>query len=162
MRHLFAVCAVALLTLAVWAGDGAGTARSPDQIVFVSTRQGGQEDIYLMNDDGTQVTNLTNHVGKDFKPAWSSDGTKIAFHSDRDGNPEIYVMNADGSGHTRLTDTPGLDGTPARSPDRRKIAFDSDRDGNFEIYVMNADGTNQTRVTNDPSTDQQPRWRPRR
>src|SRR6266498_3846919 len=118
MRHLFAVCAVALLTLAVWAGDGAGTARSPDQIVFVSTRQGGQEDIYLMNDDGTQVTNLTNHAGKDFKPAWSSDGTKIAFHSDRDGNFEIYVMNADGTNQTRVTNDPSTDQQPRWRPRR--------------------------------------------
>ena len=75
-------------------------------------------------------------------PAWSPDGRRIAFTSERDGNPEIYVMNADGSGVTRLTynDARDLDSFPAWSPDGRRIAFHSNRDGNFEIYVMNASG----------------------
>ena len=78
----------------------------------------------------------------------STDGTKIAFVSNRDGNYEIYVMNSDGTGQTRLTHDPGEDTWPVWSPDGRRIAFASDRDGNYEIYVMNADGTNQTRLTN--------------
>src|SRR5207247_7231113 len=144
MKPLFAVCAVALLTLDVWAGDGAGTVRSPDQIAFASTRQGGQQDkpdIYLMNDDGTQVTNLTKHAGRNFAPAWSPDGTKIAFCSNRDGKDEIYVMNADGSGPTRLTHSAAIDEAPDWSPDGTKIAFESHRAHNHEIYVMNADGS---------------------
>ncbi len=83
---------------------------------------------------------------EDVFSAWSPDGTKIAFTSDRDGNFEIYVMNADGRNPTRLTSDPATDNFPAWSPDGTKIAFDSRRDGNFEIYVMNADGTNPTRL----------------
>jgi TolB protein len=49
-------------------------------------------------------------------PAWSPDGKKIAFLSERDGNPEIYVINADGSAQTRLTNNPGEDGDPAWEP----------------------------------------------
>ena len=56
-----------------------------------------------MNADGTGQTRLTNNAAFDIEPAWSPDGTKIAFASDRDGNVEIYVMNADGTGQTRLT-----------------------------------------------------------
>ena len=50
-----------------------------------------------MNADGTGQTNLTNNVAVDSWPAWSPDGTKIAFTSQRDGNGEIYSMNADGT-----------------------------------------------------------------
>ncbi len=115
MKPLFAVCAVALLTLNRWAGDGAGTARSPDQIVFVSTRQGGQEDIYLMNDDGTQVTNLTNHAGILTLAVWAGDGAgtarspdQIVFVSTRQGGQEdIYLMNDDGTQVTNLTNHAG-------------------------------------------------------
>ncbi|NIM52761.1 MAG: hypothetical protein GTO22_26535, partial [Gemmatimonadales bacterium] len=45
----------------------------------------------------------------DREPAWSPDGTRIAFASNRDGNYEIYVMDADGSNPVRLTDNPAGD-----------------------------------------------------
>ena len=50
-----------------------------------------------MNPDGSNQTRLTFHPSPDGDPAWSADGSKIAFNSGRDGNFEIYVMNADGS-----------------------------------------------------------------
>ncbi len=82
-----------------------------------------------------------------YHPAWSHDGTKIAFMSERDGNPEIYLMDADGSNQTRLTDHPAADWSPSWSPDGKRIAFSSDRAGHHEIYVMNADGTGVLRLT---------------
>ena len=95
---------------------------------------------------------------KDGSPAWSPDGTRIAFYSERDGSGDIYVMHADGSGVTRLTDTKADEGYPAWSPDGRAIAFDSDRDGNFEIYVMNADGSNVRRLTTSGARDVSASW----
>src|SRR5262245_14688613 len=103
--------------------------RTPDQIAFSSDRTGKQYDIYVMNADGTGVTNLTNHAGNDMNPAWSRDGSKIAFQSNRDGNFEIYVMNADGSNQTRLTNNRANDVVPSWSPDGDRVAFLSFRDG---------------------------------
>ena len=103
------------------------------------------------------------------QPAWSPDGTKLAFESTRFGNSDVFVIAADGSSETQLTRSPGFDGDPAWSPDGTKIAFTSVRDGNKEIYVMNADGTGQTRLTNNAGTvvnvdtdqvDQDPAWSP--
>jgi TolB protein len=93
-------------------------------------------------------------------PAWSPDGSRIAFVSNRDGDVEIYVMKADGSDQIRLTDSPDFDGDPAWSPDGERIAFTSLRDGNGEIYVMNADGTNPVRLTNNEAHDWGPAWSP--
>jgi Tol biopolymer transport system component len=97
---------------------------------------------------------------KDGSPAWSPDGKRIAFYSERDGNAEIYVMDADGSGVTRLTNTKADEGYPAWSPDGRTITFDSDRDGNFDVFAMNADGSNVRPLTRNPARDVSASWSP--
>ncbi len=136
------------------------TPTSSGKIAFVSDRDGNFE-IYVMNADGSGVTRLTNHRGRDVSPAWSPDGRRIAFASKRDGNWEIYVMNADGTGVTRLTDHHRGDRTtPAWSPDGRRIAFASNLDGFWEIYVMNADGSGVTRLTDHTEEDRHPAWSP--
>lgn len=83
-------------------------------IAFESDRDGNSE-IYVMNADGTNQTNLTHNPAPDFEPVFSPDGTRIAFSSYRDGNPEIYVMRADGTNQTRLTNS-GYDVQPVFSP----------------------------------------------
>lgn len=109
----------------------------PNSEAFVS-------EIFVMNTDGSGQTNLTNHSAWDCCPAWSPDGTKIVFTSDRDGNGEIYVMNADGSNPTRLTFNDYWDRHPAWSPDSTKIVFVSYQPNDLSgIQVMNADGSNQ-------------------
>ena len=113
----------------------------------------GNEDIYVMNADGSNVTRLTTNAAVDQAPRWSPDGSKIVFASTRDGNYEIYAMNADGSSQTRVTNNSALDANPSWSPDGSKILFYSQRDGNDEIYIMNADGTKQTNLTNNPAGD---------
>lgn len=100
-----------------------------------------------MNADGSNQTRLTNNTEHDFQPAWSRDGTKIAFRSTRDGDEEIYVMNSDGTNQVRLTNSFGYDRDPAFAPDGR-ILFASARNGELGIYVMNADGSNVTRLPN--------------
>ena len=106
------------------------------------------------------ATRLTFDDAFDSSPAWSPDGRRIAFESERDGNDEIYVMNADGSGVARLTVNDAIDGSPAWSPDGQRIAFDSLRDDNFEVYLMNADGSGVTRLTNNDARDWHPVWSP--
>jgi TolB protein len=93
-------------------------------------------------------------------PAWSPDGRKLAFVSERDGNAEIYVMNADGSEQENLTRQPATDSHPSWSADGRRIAFVSRRDGNSEIYVMNADGSGPRNLTRTPFYDRDPAWSP--
>jgi len=129
------------------------------QIAFGTNRDGNDE-IYMMNGDGSGLINLTNNPASDNAPVWSPDGTQLVFESNRDGNLELYVMNADGSSQTNLTNNPTEDLQPAWSHDGKQIAFSSDRDGNHEIYVVNADGSNPTRLTDNPAWDELPDWSP--
>ena len=134
------------------------------RIAFESNRDGNWE-IYVMSADGSEVTRLTSHPGRDYYPAWSPDSRRIAFVSSRDGNSEIYVIDADGLNLTRLTNHHAEDRSPAWSPDGQKIAFLSERgtpdeSRNSEVYVMSADGSDVTRLTNHPKGEWRPAWSP--
>ena len=114
------------------------------RIAFYSDRDGDDE-IYVMNADGSDLAQLTENDSDDHDPAWSPDGGRIAFTSERDNDSEIYdiyVMNADGSGVEQMTD--GCSNrSPAWSPDGGRIAFVSRGD----IYVMNSDGSGVEQLT---------------
>lgn len=79
--------------------------------------------------------------GGDGQPAWSPNGSRVAYISKDDGNFEIYVINADGTGKSRVTNDPASDGLPVWSPDGQWLAFRSDRGGSWAIYVVRPDGT---------------------
>ena len=134
-------------------GSGGGV------IAFFSDRDGNEE-IYIMNVDGSDPQRLTDNPAYDAWPVWSPDGSQIAFTSTRNGKADIYVMNADGSNLRQLTQHSAGDIWPEWSPDGTRIAFPSRRDGNFEIYVINADGTNLQRLTNTPDAEDFPAWSP--
>ena len=134
-------------------------------IAFESARDGNFE-VYVMDSNGSNQTNVTNHPANDRRPTWSHDESQIAFFSDRDGNNEIYVIDADGSNPTNLTTTPRSDTSPNWSHDGSQIAFVSERDSstyglvNFEIYRMESDGSNPTRLTLHPASDLSPEYSP--
>jgi TolB protein len=129
-------------------------------IAFQSTRDGNAE-IYLLDTDTGETTNLTRHAAEDRAPAWRPDGGAIAFESHRDGNWEIYVLDLTSGELARLTEHPAYDGAPAWSPDGSEIAFESYRDDNLEIYALDAGRPQQVRrLTDDPAGDYGPAWSP--
>jgi Tol biopolymer transport system component len=113
-------------------------------------------DIWTANPDGTRADNITaESLTNEWAPAWSPDGSRIAFVSDRGGTEEIYVMSPEGAGVKRLTNRPGS-GDPAWSPDGMKIAYIS----NDDIFVMNSDGMGEIRLTSTREVERHPTWAP--
>jgi Tol biopolymer transport system component len=121
-----------------------------NRIAFYSMRESQAaltNEIFTINPDGTGVLRLTNSSAEDHNPAWSPDGTKIVFASDRGplrarGAMHLWVMNADGTGQTQLTFGSGED-EPAWSPDGTRIAYTVVFGGQpFAVWAMNANGTN--------------------
>jgi len=127
------------------------------KIAFRGQQKDHDSDIYVMDPDGSNLTNLTNNLFlfmPDSDPDWSPDGTKIVFslNVDEFSQNNIVVMDVNGTNAVELTHS-STDFAPVWSPDGNKIAFVSVRDGNLEIYVMNADGSNQINLTNNPASD---------
>ena len=129
---------------------------SSGKIVFERTVD-NNTDIYVMDSDGSNQTNLTNNSAWDIHPTWSPDGGKIAFVSDREGNRQIYIINADGSNPVKVTSNIYAE-TPDWSPDGGKMTFARYFGGSSrDIYTMDVDGSSQKNLTND-SQSYSPSW----
>ncbi|HET7618017.1 MAG TPA: Ig-like domain-containing protein, partial [Vicinamibacterales bacterium] len=122
------------------------------EIVVASSRAGvGKFQLYAAERSNlAQLTRIAADTSTGSDPAFSPDGSRIAYVSTRDGNAEIYVMNADGTGATRVTNDPQADGRPAFAPDGHTIVFHSARTaGRQQIWSVGADGTGLTQLTRD-------------
>ncbi|MGH9275671.1 MAG: TolB family protein [Acidimicrobiales bacterium] len=140
-----------------WSSDG-------EWIAFNSDREPGDLGTYLVRPDGSDLTRLAVDVWAEY-PAFSPDGTRIAFMGHEDGDYDIYVADVATGETTQLTDAPGSDGWPSWSPDGTMIAFATERDDctrapvdedcwstgkpgeHNDIWLIDADGSNQRRVT---------------
>src|SRR5829696_2991417 len=188
---LGASMALLFLASALASTEASAQTTSPEgKIVFVrpgsdpSDNCFGQPcaDLWVMDADGTNQTNLTNTPdSNEGQPAWSSDGTRIAFTSDQDEvSPfrDIWVMDADGTDRTNLTptDDPGTpteetdnfdEYRPSWAPSGTQIAFVRELDGPIisvqpDIFVMDTDPTTDdaTNLTNSDASEIDPVWSP--
>lgn len=129
-------------------------------LVALTLSPGGDPEIVTIDGtSGAQVARLTKSTGIDVSPAWSPDGSQIAFVSERSGGAQIYVMAADGSGVRRVTFQGAHNTDPAWSPDGKQIAFVS-RDGVFDVFTVRVDGTGMTRITQAAGDNEDPSWSP--
>ena len=131
---------------------------SPDGKQLVLVRGAGNWELFLTDANGGNRRQITDHSAVDYMPAWSPDGSRIAFVSVRQGHQEIYVLRADGSGLVQLTQGSAHNSEPAWSPDGKSIVFRSEREGKPKIYLMSADGSAQRALTRDTLPATAPYW----
>jgi Tol biopolymer transport system component len=124
-------------------------------------------DIYMSNEDGSDLKLLSASSGYDAEATISPKGDKIVFTSTRDGDLELYTMNLDGSGVQRITHSLGYDGGAFFSWSGKKIVYRGNhptdsaevreyksllaeqlvKPGKMEIFTCDADGRNNTQLT---------------
>ena len=147
----------------VMGGTTTTLAWSPDgrRVAFSSSRTRDQE-IYVSNPDGSDLTRITFSRGVDISPVWNPrTGAQIIFVSDRGGRPQLYMMNADGSNVERLTKGEGYAVSPAWSPNGQMIAFAWQRQLNdFDIFVLDLATRQMIQLTKESGRNEQPSWAP--
>lgn len=148
---------IVFVVLATASSKGASDAAAGtlDRIAFTSNRSGTAQ-IYVMNADGSGQTRLSNSAPfDDMQPAWSPDGSRIAFtrgnmyQSANLGSSSIVVMDSTGGNEKVLGAETGINFRPAWSPDGQRILYihGSPTQAPFDLWVMNADGTGKHAVT---------------
>jgi Tol biopolymer transport system component len=127
---------------------------SPDnsKIAFLSIKDSNSE-IYMINEDGTNMVRLTSNAVADTDPAWSPDSNKIAFCS----NGNIHTIDINTMQDIQLTDSPNYDSEPAWSPEGLQIAFTSESHNVKDIYIIASDGSKRMQLT-DKGDNYRPQW----
>ena len=132
---------------------------SPDGRRIAFTRElDGSAEIFVMNADGSEVTQLTDdRAANDEHPAWSPDGAHITYTSGTKKAQDLVVMRADGSDVTRVTSGPFFASEPAWSPGGDEIAFICDSD----LCLVGAErGSRPVQLLGTRPKEFSPRWSP--
>ena len=118
-------------------------------------------EVFIMNDDGTDVRQLTRGLpGIGGSLDWSPDGKHLLIYAGLPGDKNIFLVDVDAETAAQLTNG-GNNAACSFSPDGQWIAFNSLRNNDqADIFIMRPDGTDLRQVTNDPEPDWQPQWEP--
>lgn len=140
---------------------------SPDgtRIAFVSNAEGNNNDIWIMDGDGGNRTQVTSHAGSDTWVDWTAGGQGLLWSSDRDErHADIWQWDLSNGHHTQLTTDDGADFNPVASPCGQFIAYVSNRqlptnpgnpfsDRDKDVWLMRSDGSSQVRLTSNQGCD---------
>jgi TolB protein len=135
------------------------------RVAFVASVDGVSQ-VLAVQPKGGMPQALTAEETYAGQPAWSPDGTQVAYVAGRDNNWDIWIAPSLGTAGMnrqfarRLTDDPADDYAPSWSPDGSRLAFVSNRGGSHQVYVVQADGTGVAALTSLPMGAEAPAWSP--
>jgi TolB protein len=129
------------------------------KIAFVATRSGNKE-IYLVESDGSGLTQLTRDSGISVSPRLSADGRRLAYTGYQSGYADVYEIDLSSGSRRRIMKYPGTNSGAAYSPNGDHFAVTLSKDGNPELYVTGSNGDSPRRLTTTPGVESCPTWSP--
>lgn len=166
--HKIAVFFLIIISLTIVAGCRSApigampTPDRPPRIAFMSDREGSFE-IFIMDVDGGNLTNLTNNEAQDGVPVWSPGGGLFAFISTRDSEEDVFIYRMDENGSNQEMFNPQVKSASARyiwSPDGQWLAYEGGEQTAVDVYIMDASGEQVKNLTESDSTDLLGPWSP--
>lgn len=133
--------------------------------IAMSCDRTGKKEIYIMNYDGSDAKQVTRHRSIAFAPAWSPDGTHLAYslftrHADNNKNIDLYELDFTTDTIRMLSNRKGINSGAAYSPDGKRIALTMSFLGNPEIFSFDLASRTVTRLTKSFGFDVDPSWSP--
>ncbi len=133
------------------------------RIAYVTKEDGPTGITYKLqvaDSDGYNAVTILKSRDSILSPAWSPDGTKIAYVAFEERHPKVFIQGVAGESRELIANFPGLNSAPAWSPDGRRLALTLSKDGNPEIYVLDLDTRRLKRLTKNRVIDTEPAWSP--
>jgi len=123
-------------------------------------KSGGRYLLQIADADGQGAATALTSTEPIISPAWSPDGSKLAYVSFEKKKPMVYVHSLASGQRQIVANFRGSNSAPAWSPDGRRLAVVLSKDGNSQLYAVNADGSGVQRLAQSSGIDTEPRFAP--
>ncbi|MCZ6650654.1 MAG: Tol-Pal system beta propeller repeat protein TolB [Acidobacteria bacterium] len=130
------------------------------KIAFTSSLGPGHKEIFVMDYDGQRPVQITHNGAINLSPAWSPDGSQLAYVSFVSGRPEIHLVDAQGKRSRVFAREGDLNSAPEWAPDGKSMVYSVSREGNSELVRINLRSNRITRLTNHPAIETAPAFSP--
>lgn len=131
------------------------------RIAYITAAPGGHSYALVVADsDGYNPQTVLRSAQPIMSPAWSPDGTRLAYVTFENRTSQIVVQDVYSGARQTISASPGINGAPTWAPDGRRLAFTLSKDGNPEIYAYDLGGGTLTRLTTSSAIDTEAAWSP--